>query len=388
MTHIGAWLIAALVGLVALLGGMVLSDHLEKRRQRKKEAAEGVVANVEPTPQATTPFPVVPPGSVVEGRKNEPLTSFRVSLEAARARGEAFKESFLRAFDEQAGKLDFDDALQAAFDMGFKMEDLVALMGERHHPLRAIAEFVNENENPDLERLFRVITPAATGDSVEEKAEDILGAVGYVFELGGEGDTLAKLLTDFGCSTEEAAISVYQQTDMNLGDVIISMHLEDKPELVVSLTKDLGVDLSDDGEYKALRDGAVDFSKAAGLLKACEKQVVEVLDTENSYEGSCLISDDLREALDDLLKAGFTREEVLDGIFHADFMNDQSNGAVVTALSDAGVSIDGIINLILKEDIDPDDLDGELSDANVDLRKRVELLHALFETMDRQKQPA
>ena len=78
---------------------------------------------------------------------------------------------------------------------------------------------------------------------------------------------------------------------------------------------------------------------------------------------------------------------MLDGIYHADFTSDQNSGVIVDALFDAEVSIRDIVQLILKEEVDVDDLDGELRDTNMETRERIKILHAYFEAKDRQEQP-
>lgn len=408
MPHWAIWVLCSLVALVGVLGEVVISDHLKARRERKRQRAAGTISDPAPSPQTTTslgdredwvPTPIVsqsrpesklePELESEEEEEESAVDAFHKELEEAIARGGEFKEAFRKTLGEQGSALDFDDALQEAFDMKFKMEDLVALMAERHHTLGDIADFVKDKEDPDFEGLFKAIAPAANGDSANAKAEEILDVITSFFDLGNdEGETLVTLLTDLGCSAEEVATLAYQKTSMDFGEVVVAAKITDQTALVASLAKKLDADLSDQDPYAALRDGGVDFVKAAALLKACGKQVVEVLDTENNFDDSILSADDLKRVVDDLLGAGFTQEEVLDGIYHAEFTDGQNSGAIVGALSDAKVPLDDIIRLILKEDVDPDDLDEELRDGDVDIRERVKILHAFFEATDRQKQVA
>ncbi|MEW6617328.1 MAG: hypothetical protein AB1333_02825 [Patescibacteria group bacterium] len=322
-------------------------------------------------------------------RRKSPIEEFGDRLNEL-LRTNDLKTAFFSAFNEVSNKfsdgdrLNFAEALEeTAKNSKYNPSDLVTIMAEENYSLGKIANFLNDNTNLEVKEFTEALVPFAKGDTPKLKAAELLSAIENIFDLNDEGENLIPSLITLGCSPNEIAESLYENTSMDLLDVIKAMKWENSPLDIIALAKKLKTDLTDSDEYKSLRDTeGIDFKTAAKILKECGSTALDILNTEEEYD---TIPDDdtdeMKNVIEILSAAEFSRSEILDAIWESNFMQNKNGGEIVDSLYDAGVPMNEINELLIAKNYDLDDLDQELRDnTGMELKTRIELMHMFLNT--------
>ncbi len=348
-------------------------------KKRKKEEGEDNLRFQQSPSQFVSPPP----------RRKSPIEEFGDRLNELLRTSDP-KTAFFSAFNEVSNKfsdgdrLSFAEALEeAAKNSKYNPSDLVIIMAEENYSLGKIANFLNDNTNLEVKEFTEALVPFAKGDIPKLKAAELLSAVNNIFDLDNEGDNLIPSLLALGCPQEEVAELLYENTSMDLLDVIKAMKWENSPLDIIALAKKLKTDLTDSDEYQSLRDTeGIDFKTAAKVLKECGKTALEILDTEEEYDN--IPDDDVKEmknVIEVLSEVGFSRSEILDAIWESNFMQNKNGGEIVDLLCDANVPMNEINELLVAKEYDPDDLDEELRDnTNIELKTRTEIVYTFLNT--------
>lgn len=334
----------------------------------------------------SSPDPLPKTAQAVPEEKDPSLVEFRRRMESSAGQGNDLEVVFQKSFGDLAGDLTFEEALGEAAKMGYKVEDLALLMDKRGLSLQAIARFVDAQKEPDLLYLMRFLMPFAKGETTFEKAQSVVSAAEDVWELDDEVKVLVGALYDLNCEPMDVARIVYEATSKRLGEIIPLLGLCEKlPQAIGDIAKKLEVDLSDYDEYSSMRDGGVEFDQAARILRDCGRSCEEILNAENSYD--LLALDDVREIIDAFASAGFDLQDVLGGIWSSDFTDGESPANIVIALYDNEIPPEQIAELLQREEVDIDELEGEFLEQGMDLRTRVRILSAFLDELDKVKEP-
>lgn len=305
--------------------------------------------------------------------KSNPKKEFEDIIKSPVPQGYTPIEFFYNSFERMNNKISFEDALDEAIDNNFKAADIALIMDRRNYSFEQITESLNNGFVLNTKELVGTLIPITKENSIKEKMSTVVKALCSTCDLDGEEESVAEILIESGCSQEEALEIIYNNLQIEFGKIISAIRIKEV-ETIAALAQKLNIDLIDDNEYESLRDAAdIKFSDATKILKKCGKSITEILNIENSYNELSL--DDLEEIIITISGAGFTNQEIVNGVMHAEFTSNDTCGAIVKSLYENKIPIDDIVSILQKEETSPDDLDEELRDEDLAIRDRVIILY-------------
>ncbi len=327
-------------------------------------------------------FHAIPPEQEERKKKTDPLQLFRNTCKTLQAQGNDFKNTFSSAYEHVRNDLDFEDALGSMLgEQEYLPSDIIDLLKKEGYTLSGMAQFINDHTNVESWKLIPLFLPLSSENKpIKERAIEIITALSNTYNLDNEEEreNIAKSLLEIGCSQQETSEILHDEMSVEFGNVITILGIQDSPAIIGDFAKNLDIDIVDSDEYRSLRDDAnLDFKMVAKIFRAAEKDAKELLDAENNYNGLSL-SDDTDDIIKILTEAGFTKKEIIDGIWKSDFADDDNAGVCVDAFYNADVPIEDIIEAIREHDIDPGNLDEELREEGVNIKVRIKILHTLL----------
>ena len=383
-----------IIGLVvlvvlAVVFALWLKGHVDKLSGRKKESkkkadkprlspirSERERTLVSPEPREVLDEVSSEPPTRSRGEENH-LELFKDRLRGRKAVNASLASSLASAMAEFGDSVGTDDAVRAALQIGYPPVDVAAFMASKQYEPQEVATLLTDECSLGATELADLIIPIVKGDTVSARAEATFKVVKDTLDVDSDDDELIEVPAHLGCSSEDAAAIVYTNTDQLLGSVLVRMKLYASPDIAAGLAKRFDVDLSDDDEYKALReDDAVEFDGAATILKACGKDAETIIAAENNNNEFSI--DEFAEIFPALSGAGFTNIEIMVGMSRAGFIDENAFASIVHEALERKVPMGDIVLFLKKEDVDPGDLDEELRELDLELITRVKVLYALL----------
>ncbi|MGC9968233.1 MAG: hypothetical protein ABSC29_00680 [Minisyncoccia bacterium] len=364
-----------LLGFTVLMAGLWLAVRLggaRERRRAREEAARTALAQA----------PAPPPAPVIRPPKDNSRDRLRDRLRERKAADADLASSLASCMTEFGNRISVDEVLRAALQIGYSPTEAAIVMAERQYQPKEIASLLVEEGKFSITELGDVIMPLVEGETLAARAEVTFEVVLDVLDIDDEDEELLRLPVHLGCSAEEAAAIGYNGTDLDLASVLKKLGLCASPDVVAGIAKALDVDLSEDEEYAAMRkDGDVEFDAAAAILKACGEDAATIIATENTYDE--FSGDELEAIFSALSGAGFTNVEIMTGMNEADgVLGENALAAIIQGALKHGVPMEDVVSFLTKEEADPDDLDEEMSDLEIGIRTRVDVLHAFLHSKD------
>ena len=305
-------------------------------------------------------------------------------LRLNRAKGDAGRAALEAAIAKGAGHIPEDDVFRAALGTGYAAVDVGAVMVAHKYELREIANLLVKEQSLDANALGDILMPFGEG-TVPERAEKVYSIVRDSLDLAGDDDDLIALPVHLGCSKEEAAALVYQKSDLCLAAALSEIDLWDTAA-VARLEEEFGADLADDNEYKTMREEK-EFPEAAAILKACKKDPEAIIRAENEYD-ELSGSDSLGDIFIALASAGFSNGEIMEGVIAADVLDEDEYGTIVAEALHREISIGEIVSFLKDERLEPDSLDEELRNVDMDVTSRIDVMHAFLHAKEAEKEEA
>ncbi len=192
-----------------------------------------------------------------------------------------------------------------------------------------------------------------------------------------ENDRLDSWIKEGRC-LKDIFIEFLDADILSFGDILskVSEGVVIVVDEIGKIAKDLEVDFSDSDTRSGI-DLPLEWT--IKLFRAAEVENTDI---------AVYILEDWNDSLSTMMKAfleaGFTQKEMLDAFFEAidiAYPEDEeySDGDVVAAALDLKISHKDISDALSKWDIDVDDLDDEMHDADIDFKDRVRILAPLLE---------
>jgi hypothetical protein len=279
-----------------------------------------------------------------------------------------------------------DDTAKAAMQIGYAPADIATFMDQRECQPEEIAAVLAGEANLDAAALANIIVPFVKGETVAARAEETIKVVKEALSEYEEDDLLP-IPANLGCSPEEAAAIIHRNTDWPLGTVLVKLKLYATPNIAAKIAADADVDLSEEEEYNALRDGddGAEFGAAAAILKACGKDAETILAAEDAYEE--FDANTLDAIFPALSAAGFTNAEIMTGISESSILDENTYSTIIQTALDGKVPAKDIVAFLRQANADPEDLDEEMRDVDFGIRLRIDILHTLLHADDGEPAP-
>ncbi len=360
-----------LLVIAAIAVGLWLASRLEKAYMRRK-SGKARVAEEHPVSRRIESIPTKAPSPVME----DPADRLADRLRERKANGTNLAAAVTSVTVEFGDRVTTDSVIRMAIKVGYRPNEVAVFMAQRYQPAE-IADILAEEGDFGVEELADAIMPVVDGETELLRAERTFEIVKSALQIDDDNEELLQLPGHHGCSGDEAAAIVYNNTDLCLASVLKDLKLFASPDVAARISKNFGVDLSDEDEYKTLReDDGVEFGAAVLMLKACGKDAETIIAAEHAYEE--FSGDQLDEVFSSLSVAGFTNEEIMIGIARADVIDDNSWAAIIRGALESKVPMEDIASVLHEEDLDPDDLDTEMRELEFEVLTRVDVLHALL----------
>jgi hypothetical protein len=382
MPTLGSVLIAILAIAIWFWIESLIGKARKKRTSQKTAfAPHPLPMRSEPTsttPTIDDPIPLATPitATMTLTRKDDPRDRIKDRLREQKTAGMNLASSLGRVMNEFSDRVTLLAAIQIALQIDYPPSEVATFMANRSYKPKEIAALLAEEYSFEVKELADIIMPLVKNENVAARAKTTFDIVKDSLN-DPDNDDLMDLPTHLGCSTKEAADILYKSTDMRLGAILVGLELTDQPTVAADIARDIDVDLSEDEEYKSLRDDDdIDFQIAAAILKACGKDAETVIVAENRYQE--FSNDQIDEIVPPLTEAGFANVEIMAGISASNIIGSNTFGTIVQGAIEADIPLEDIISFLKEEDVDLNDLDEEMRTSDVEILTRVDILHALL----------
>ncbi len=313
-----------------------------------------------------------------EVEEEEPIEIFTRTLDERRDSGDNPVACMTAAFKTAGEDLDEDEAFTACVnDCEFTAADLAAyLMSTGKRDTKEIAATLNSFMTPTAEEWVASLLPTVEGLPARQRMERIMDAVNPR-EIDVEGETIdfvGPFLND-GCTPEEVVATLYDKTDLNFGELLDALPERLSPEEIGSLVKACEIDLTESDIYSDLREHDLEFEDAVCVVRAAGGDVMMALSYEEEY--SRLEDENFIDVAKILVKAGYSYPDAFKAII--DHRNlSYSTGDVIEAALDPEVTGFDLNAYLAEASPDPDQLDEELREKEIDIKDRVRILHRML----------
>jgi hypothetical protein len=303
---------------------------------------------------------------------------FRSSLRAATDNGREFGDAFTSAMRDTSDALQTGDALKEAAQMKYPAETIASFMASKKVPLTEIASFVDDHYDPDFGTMLNILAPLAAGETPEAKAYELFLGVSEVYDLEDEMPDLVTRFQALGCTKRGAIKIIIDHSEDSLGQIFTRLKLYEDAQLAATIIREdaSDIDLCDSDNYDELRSGGASFVQMATLLKRAGVKASAIMDAESVFEGISL--EDIGVILPTLTEAGFPEHEVITGLLDTESTTDEPPGAILLAAFNAGVPAAVLGDILRERNLDIDELDEEMRDAEAGAETRFRIFQGFF----------
>lgn len=319
-------------------------------------------------------LPVVP---VIPAKKESISDYIRNRQQSDIALKQIFIE-LIRDKDKSNSHFETGDILSALESLGYSVRSLVSWFNEAGYILEDLTKILADYlEGLSNKERLEVLFPLAKGETAEKRIQSFLGAVGQTWDYD-ESDfaDLAEALLEQNCALEDVVGALYRETDMTLGGIIEILPAGREPDLKTSarLAKNLKIDLSD--EHKTLF-GEKDLAETVDFLREYGMNVEETMRFVSERE-----SLEIDEAFDCFLKSYSRPQEVISALLRSQEIEGDPADIVAAAL-ERKISVPEIAECLKEEDVDLEELDDGMRDADVGIEDRISILYAIISSKER-----
>ncbi len=312
-----------------------------------------------------------------EEKKESALDYIQARQQSGVAPGQIFIE-LIRDKDKSTSHFETKDILFALESLGYSVRSLVSWFDEAGYAFedstKILADYLEGLSNKEC---LEVLFPLVKGETAGKRIENFLGAFGQIWDYSKvDFADFAEALLEQGCVLEDVVGALYRKTDMLLGEIIEILPAGQEPDLKTSarLARNLKVDLSD--EYETLF-GEKDLAEIVDFLREYGIGVEEAMWYISERE-----SFEIDEVLDCFLKSYPQPQEVLSALLRSEEI-EGSLADIIAAALEKGISAPEIAECLKKEDIDLEELEEGMRDADVGIEDRVSILHAIISSKKR-----
>ena len=201
-----------------------------------------------------------------------------------------------------------------------------------------------------------------------------------------EYDEMIRICREAAIPDDDIMVALYQVFNSNLKEVIDIWPDALEPEHIGQLAKLCQVDLGKDELYSSLREEGMDFEDAVKMVRAAGGGALAALGCEVDF--SSFDDDAFSDIIKMMVGAGYTAKEVMDAVAsgEVDLPYDAAD-IIEVALDPEFPGFDWGAYLDSQEP-DPDQLDEDLRELDVEIKDRVAVLHRLLFPESYMKTPA
>ncbi len=345
------------------------------RRNKKQEGPDH--SQVLPSGQPEKLEQSLAPVDKKEEKKESALDYIRARQQSGVDPKRIFVE-LIRDKDRIVSHFETEDILSALKSLGYSVRSLVSWFNEAGYALEdlttVLADYLESLSNKEF---LEVLFPLVKGETVGKRIENFLETFGQTWDYG-ENDfaDFAEALLEQDCTLEDVVGALYRKADMLLGEIIEILPAGQKPDLKTSarLARSLKVDLSD--EHETLFDGK-DLAEIVDFLREYGMNAEEAMQYISERE-----SPEVGDVLDCFLKSYPQPQEVLSALLRSEEIEGSAADIVAAAL-ERGISAPEIAECLKKENVDLEELDGGMRDADVGIENRILILHTIISSKKR-----
>src|SRR3989344_3585122 len=201
-----------------------------------------------------------------------------------------------------------------------------------------------------------------------------------------EYDEMIRVCREAAIPDDDIMVALYQVFNSNLKEVIDIWPDALEPEHIGQLAKLCQVDLGKDELYSSLREEGMGFEDAVKMVRAAGGGALAALDCEADF--SSFDDDALSDVIKMMVGTGYTAKEVTEAVAsgEVDLPYDAAD-IIEVALDPEFPGFDWGAYLDSQEP-DPDQLDEDLRELDVEIKDRVAVLHRLLFPESYMKTPA
>ncbi|OGY92154.1 MAG: hypothetical protein A3B31_01985 [Candidatus Komeilibacteria bacterium RIFCSPLOWO2_01_FULL_53_11] len=355
-----------LAGIVVLVV-VILWILLRRRDDGLQFAGRTMPSSGSPARESSQPAATVSPAPEIAEVRTHDLQSdrFKRLLREWRAAGDNGATAITEAVRSFGGDIDETDLVDACAELDFSEQDIAGYLTQAGFGIDEIAEHIERNFKMDAGEWVSVLWDAAKGTPAE-RASAILNAVHDM-----SATDLIQPLLSRGCSPADVASVLCHECELSFGEMVQSWPTDLDVPTMAELAKASEVDLTDEDEYRELREH-LEFDKAAKLLCAAGCSANDVVVAEHDFDDY-----EFEDAYRILREAGFPPSDALTALV-VETDNRYGDADVMLAYLDHTVSEEEIAQYIVDAGIDPDTLEEELNDQDVETRDRVKIMHRVL----------
>lgn len=361
-----------------------------KHDDRKKSRAK---------PQRPVATVVIPPKPDVAPAEQQPVTKAEVAVpeateedatelvslaEALQQRldvGESMALALpqvIKAYDTLG---DLDELFETLEDTPATTHDIITALLQCGSPLEAVISTVGRQEKLDAAGLVATFVPLLPGDAPIARAAELFRIVQCCEDAnwldGSRGsynpiDFFSPLLEQ-GCTANDLVVLLYQQTDLRLGNIYSELgdRLSRRPETVAAIVQQLRLTWDNDELETYLEEVSPELNEMITILRLSgltAKETAEILEGTSA-------DDEILALLQSFINAGYSPRETLLGLYHG--QTDPTAAALVDAAVDSKVLMEEIVGFLKGVKVNPEELNEELDEYDIDFKTRITLLYQL-----------
>lgn len=381
-------------GVIVAIFALLMTPSANQRRESSQRSAPLPAPLPVPTPApmlltdqsfSDTSLPEANENSQTEESETEddPLDALRLKerIRSAESSGQSTQEVLTALIDELDNENEVGEIVQALAELRYTPQDLAPCLTANRYGLSTLVELFREHCEADTETVIAALFPVVAGETVYDRARQVLKAIqeseGVTWNDGDYGNTepvdCIEPLMAQGCAAGGVLSLLVETSDRCLGALVEAFSPAQRPDLeaVARVVREQHRDLTSDEERDALREEA--GYEAKDVLRLCFLAGIPVTDAADLV--GMFDDDELDEALTAFLGAGYGFRETLVALNAQDAY---TTAALVEAALDAHASREELVSFLVAEQVDPEELDNDLSEeTEIPFRQRVDLIHAL-----------
>lgn len=270
---------------------------------------------------------------------------------------------------------DIDDIIGLLKELNYQRPQICAALIASGYTLPQSAKLLATRVKTASPEWWEILYPLTSGQIID-RCKQVMAAVGEAEEHDWNDDEgsdsyaarFIPLFLSAGCEPIATLNYFFDDTGLRADDIVQAWPTTNRPTArefgQLFATADIDIDAEDVGAFYD-RD-VFSFEELFEFFNGAKVEATTV--TSGLAETTC--DEDDGVLLKCMLAAGFPAVETLEAI-----ENDGYAGVIEAAVA-ADLPIGTIVDYINKHNPDPDDLDSEMTDKEIDIHQRVQILHA------------